>query len=116
MGVVIVCILTTYAEKSLLLSLDSCATREHYLSSTFLSISIFLLALTYKSASKSLFSEMGEKDSLYIYIFHPLFISLCNALFIKIHMQAIYLWVAPIIVLITTMVFVKCIRKLKFVK
>lgn len=50
-------------------------TRDHYISSTFLAVSLFLLFLSLKQSKVNVFSKLGEKDSLYIYILHPLFMT-----------------------------------------
>lgn len=105
--------LTTYLEKYFLIYLDKCAVREHYFSSTLLSVCIFLLALSYKISRKSLFSTIGEKDTLHIYIFHPVFITCCSIFFQRVHLHEAYMYVAPFVVLVSTLVFIKCIRKAK---
>ena len=63
--------LTSLMEKKLLVELNLNATRDNYISSTFLAISLFLLFLSTKQTKVSILSALGEKDSLYIYIFHP---------------------------------------------
>lgn len=67
--------LTSLAEDRLLTWFDMNATRDHYISSTFLAVSLFLLFLSLKQSKVNVFSKLGEKDSLYIYIFHPLFMT-----------------------------------------
>ena len=49
-------------------------TRDHYASSTFLAVSLFLFFLSARQVGQNVLSDLGEKDSLYIYILHPLFI------------------------------------------
>ena len=66
--------LTSVAENRLLIELHANATRDHYISSTFLAVSLFLLFLSVKQAKTNILSSLGEKDSLYVYIFHPLLI------------------------------------------
>lgn len=115
-GGILLFTITSYLEKFLLIYLDKCAVREHYLSSTFLSVFLFLLALSVKSKNKSLISTMGEKDSLYIYIFHPVFIFCCSGFFSRIHLYDYYLYVAPLVVLGATIIFIKCIRRMRIIK
>lgn len=75
LGVIIFSILSMI-ENRILINIGMNATRDHYISTTFLAISLFLLFTTYKQETPNLLSKMGEKDSLYIYIFHPLFITI----------------------------------------
>lgn len=56
-------------ENRLLIGLQANATRDHYISSTFLAVSLFLLFLSLKQSKVNAFSKLGEKDSLYIYIY-----------------------------------------------
>lgn len=58
-------------ENHLLVRLDMNAIRDHYLSSTFLAISLFLLFLSTKQTNANILSILGEKYSLYIYIYIP---------------------------------------------
>lgn len=60
--------LTSLAEDRLLTWFDMNATRDHYISSTFLAVSLFLLFLSLKQSKVNVFSKLGEKDSLYIHI------------------------------------------------
>lgn len=59
--------LTSLAEDRLLTWFDMNATRDHYISSTFLAVSLFLLFLSLKQSKVNVFSKLGEKDSLYTY-------------------------------------------------
>lgn len=118
--ILITCIIlfsiTSLLERSFLLSMGKPAVRELYISSVILAICLFLLALSFESKQKTWFSDIGEKDSLYIYIFHPVFIVCCDFIFKKLKLYELYLYIAPLIVLITTMVFIKCLRRLKIIK
>lgn len=107
---------TTYGEKFFLTSVDMFATRDHYLSTTFLALCIFLLSLSFKTGHKSTISILGEKYSLYIYIFHPIFISCCNITFKLIGLHNMYLYISPIVVLIATIIFTFCLFKIKIIK
>lgn len=108
--------LTLYLEKYILLYLDKNASREHYISSTFLSVIIILIALSIKTDKKSVFSKLGEKDSLYIYVFHPIFVTCCTILFGKMQLSDFYMYFSPIIVICFTIVFIKCIRRVNLIK
>lgn len=118
--VLITCIIlfsiTSLLEKRILLSVGKPAVRELYISSIILAICLFLLALSFENKQKTWLSVIGEKESLYIYIFHPVVIHCCNIIFEKLKLYELYRYVAPIIVLIVTMVLVKCFRRLKILK
>lgn len=105
--------LTTYGEKFFLTSVDMSTTRDHYLSSTFLAICIFLLAQSINMKKRNIISILGEKYSLFIYIFHPVFISCCNVIFKIIGLHQLYLYISPIVVLVTTYFFVFCLKKMR---
>ena len=117
--VLIVCIflfsVTTLLENKFLLSGGKPSVRL-YFSSVVLAICLFLMALAFESKQKTWFSDIGEKDSLYIYILHPVLIICCEFIFKKLKLYDLYLYMAPIIVLIATMVFIKCLRQLKILK
>ena len=108
--------LTLYIERYILLYLDKNASREHYISSTFLSVSICLIALSIKTENQSLFSKLGNKDSLYIYVFHPIFVTRCTILFREMQLYDFYMYLSPIIVLCLTIVFINCIRRTNVIK
>ncbi|MBR6131129.1 MAG: acyltransferase [Bacteroidales bacterium] len=114
LGIVLFSI-TSLLERDLLLSLGKIAVREHYISTFFLTISLFLFFLSYERDQRTWLSEIGEKDSLYIYIFHPVFIYSFRTIFNHINLFEFYSYVAPIVVIIFTIVFVKCLRSLRII-
>lgn len=67
----------------------------------------FFVALSFKSNQKCWLSVWGEKYSLYIYIFHPVFVYCCKALLKGTILFAGYTYVAPVVVLLLTMLFVR---------
>ncbi len=108
--------LTLYIEKHFLLYLDRNASREHYISHVFLSCFLVMIALSINSKTRSIFSKLGEKDSLYIYIFHPVFIICCTSLFEKMQLSIFYMYFSPIIVLSSTILFINCIRRMNIIE
>ena len=114
-GVVLFAI-TSLMERSILLSLGKLAKRELYFSSIFLTISMFMLAISAENHHKSWLSEMGEKYSLYIYLFHPVFVYCCETLFTRMDLQGVYMNIAPLLVLVSTMVFTKLLKLLRIIK
>lgn len=111
-GGVILFSLTSLAEDRLLTWFDMNATRDHYISSTFLAVSLFLLFLSLKQSKVNVFSKLGEKDSLYIYIFHPLFMTFFSVAnkYLSNMWQEMYLYCSPLIVLAATVLFSKTLR------
>lgn len=69
-------------------------------------------------SKSNVLSSLGEKDSLYIYIFHPLlmmFFFTANY-FLPDLWHDINLYVAPVIVLILTIIFTTALRILHIVE
>ena len=116
LGVIIFSILSMI-ENRILINIGMNATRDHYISTTFLAISLFLLFTTYKQETPNLLSKMGEKDSLYIYIYHPLFIIFFNIAnkYLPSFLQSTYLYISPIVILITTILFCITLRKIHII-
>lgn len=118
LGGVILFSLTSIIENRLLIELHANTTRDHYISSTFLAISLFILFLSITQTKANALSALGEKDSLYIYIFHPLFgmfFSTVNK-YLPNLWQEIYLYGAPAIILIMTIIFSKSLQILHIIK
>ena len=67
-GIIYFSFLTIF-ENRLLVCLGLNATRDHYLSTTPLAIFVFILFLKHQAGRPTIFSRIGQKDSLYIYIF-----------------------------------------------
>lgn len=110
--------LTSLLENGLLVELGLNATRDHYASSTFLAVSLFLFFLSARQVGQNVLSDLGEKDSLYIYILHPLFIMFFWT--VNNRMPALwqdtYLYLSPIIILIATILLSKTLRILHIIK
>ena len=117
-GGVILFSCTSVIEKAILLSLQKSPAREHYLSTTFLTICLFMFVLSFRKARASKVSLLGERDSLYIYVFHPLFL-IALPMLIRRLPQAVdlcYQWIAQIVILVLTMLFTITLRKIKLIK
>lgn len=112
-GCTILLTIAAYLERNTLISLGLFTPREHYLTTTLLSVSMFILALSINNTRKSVLSVLGEKDSLHIYVFHPVFISCFALLFIKLHLHETYLYFSSFLVLLATIVTVRYVKKLK---
>lgn len=80
--------LTSFVEKYICSIQEVNPQREHYLSTTLLSLSLFLTFLFWKQ-KQNIFSQMGQKYSLLIYIIHPVFILISNTYLSKIFSEGL---------------------------
>lgn len=112
LGGVVLFSLTSLLERYLLENYGINAIRDHYISTTLLSICLFLLAISFSQMrSCSVWVLLGAKYSLYIYVLHPL-VDYCFKYLNKMLMphcwnQLIYLYGAPFIVLISTIMMIE---------
>ena len=109
---------TSLIEKTILLNLEKSPAREHYLSTTFLAFCLFMFVVSSKGIKPNLLSKIGERDSLYIYVFHPLLLMSLSPI-IKTMPYIIgqcYNVTAPLVVLFVTIVFIVTLRKIKIIK
>ena len=88
------------------------AARDQYLSTAPLSICLFLLFLTFRPSKPGLASRLGEKDSLYLYIFHPLLITFFGIAmkFLPAPVPEAYAWLSPFVVIVATLLFIRGLR------
>lgn len=110
--------LGSMVEYKILVEFNKNTVRDHYISSTFLAISLFLFFVTLKSNKSTFLSRLGEKYSLYIYIFHPLFIILFVDInkYLPIVWQEFYLYMSPFIILISTIIFSKLLMSIQVLR
>lgn len=110
--------LTSLLENRLLIEFNMNATRDHYISSTFLAVSLFILFISIVQEKANLFSTLGEKDSLYIYIFHPLFMRFFSVVnkCLPVAWQEIYSFASPVIILVMTIMFSRILRILHIIR
>lgn len=79
------------------------ATREHYMSTTLLAISLFVLALAAgRSEKSSKLAKLGRNNAAFIYIIH-MFIKDVVALLIPTSLTEIYYLIRPIIIFIVSL-------------
>lgn len=102
---------TTLIEHIFLVCLNVNATRDHYISTTFLAISTFVLFVElYKNRKKNkaelFMGIVGKKYSTWIYIFHPIVITVMSVITNWLGIYEIYKILAPIFVYIITIVLV----------
>lgn len=105
--------ITTLLERYILVSMDCNATRDHYASTTFLAVSLFLLFMVLPSLKADKISAIGRRDSLYIYILHPLFLIAYTTLRKRIPegMLTVYSYIAPFLILLLTLLLISMSRR-----
>lgn len=109
---IIVFSLTTLLERFILVSINMNATRDHYLSTTFLAITVFLFSLKCAGWNGHI-SVIGRKYSTWLYILHPIFITGIGMVMKKLGIYGIYRFIAPLVVYVATLVFLFFINKCK---
>lgn len=109
---IVVFTITSLAERFVLVSAGLNATRDHYLSTTFLAICLFVYALKSNWCNKGV-SVIGRKYSTWLYIIHPIFITVFSIVVGKLGLKSIYRCIAPIVVYCATLVFLIILQKVK---
>ena len=104
--------ITTLAERFALVNAGLNATRDHYISTTFLAICLFVYILKSNWHNKGL-AMIGRKYSTWLYIIHPIFITVFSTVVGKLGLKSIYRYVAPIVVYCATLVFLIILQKVK---
>jgi len=99
--------LTTILERTILVMNDLKSMREHYISTTLLSLVLFIIFsdCSWNDGRLKLVKLIGRKHSLMIYVIHPLFITLIRAIMIRMGINDLYLFVRPVIVFIVSILF-----------
>ena len=95
---------TSLLERFVLVSFNANATRDHYISTTLLAVTVFLFTLKCHVDNKTL-ALIGRKYSTWLYILHPIFITCIGMVAHKMGVYGIYKFIAPIVVYITTLIF-----------
>ena len=94
---------TTVLERFFLITVHANATRDHYISTTFLTIAVFMFFIEkYKGRKigklEKTVAMLGQKYSIGVYIIHPVFITVLAVIMRKLGMNAVYSFVAPMVV------------------
>ncbi|MCC8192293.1 MAG: acyltransferase, partial [Ruminococcus sp.] len=117
-GLAGVFVITTILERYILIAFDLSAARDHYISTTLLSVTLFMIALkgkglfSGKGRVAQVLSNVGRKYSTWIYILHPIVITASVSVMSKLGIYSFYEYVAPVAVYIATAVFVACVSKI----
>lgn len=116
LGGVILGVLTSYIERDILTMLNAVTSRDHYLSTTFLSINLFLLVTSFSVSYENLITKIGKNDSLYIYILHPIILGVCGIIILRTGLTRPFSYVAPIICIFFTMLTIKVLKFINIIK
>ena len=107
---IVIFAITSLAERFILVNAGLNATRDHYISTTFLAICLFVYTLKSDWNNKGL-TVIGRKYSTWLYIVHPIFITVFSIVVGKLGLKSIYRCVAPIVVYCATLVFLIILQK-----
>lgn len=122
--------LTSLLEHFILVSVDMNATRDHYISTTFLAVSVFIFILKCnnllgnepkvhkmirggRQSITDILTIIGSKYSTWLYILHPIFITCIGTVANKIGFYEVYRFVAPVVVYFITILFLVMLDRLK---
>ncbi|MCD8348898.1 MAG: acyltransferase [Lachnospiraceae bacterium] len=103
-GLAILFTATTIPERYVLVSIDMNPTRDHYISSTLLAVTVFVIAVKgiglfgRKGRIAGMLNTIGRKYSTWVYIIHPIFITILSAIMRKLEVYSVYQFIAPILV------------------
>ena len=109
---IVVFAITGLAERFVLVNAGMNATRDHYLSTTFLAICLFVYTLKSNWHHKEL-AVIGRNYSTWLYIIHPIFITAFSMVVGKLGIKSIYRCIAPIVVYCATLIFLIILQKVK---
>ena len=104
--------ITSLVERFILVNAGLNATRDHYFSTTFLAVCLFVYTLKSNWHNKEL-AVIGRRYSTWLYIMHPIFITAFAMTTDKLDITGIYKYVAPIVVYCATLVFLIILQKVK---
>ena len=104
--------ITSLAERFVLVNAGLNATRDHYISTTFLSICFFVYVLKSNWRNERV-AVIGRKYSTWLYIMHPIFITIFSMVVGKLGIKLIYRCIAPIVVYCATLIFLIVLQKVK---
>jgi len=103
---IILSILSSVFERYCLESIGMNAKRDHYFSTTVLAVSVFLFFLTYVKSEESWLSRIGKNDTTWIYILHPILISVFEVNAGKTGIWQVYNYIRPIFVFLVITIIV----------
>lgn len=108
-----------FAVTSELENLETGVLKEHFVSTIFLSVSLFVLMVSFKQDRPTLISSLGAKYSLYIYVFHLLFLiyffPYLNT-YLSDTWNTIYGYGAPLIIFVATILFTYLLYRVRIIR
>lgn len=109
--------LTTLLERYCLVQAQANATRDHYISTTFLACAVFLLFLRiYKTRApgtmEKWMAHVGKDASTWIYIIHPIFVSIVGVLIGRLGWNSPYGYIAPFVIYAVSILVTVCLTSL----
>lgn len=87
---------------------------DMYISTIFASIAIFIFCIKFK-VKENVLSRIGRYDCLYIYILHPAISYEILSIIQRVGLQSSYQYFSTAIVLITTIISIRVLRKLRII-
>ena len=105
-------ILTTDLERYLLVANGLNATRDQYISTTFLSIAVFSVALEYRGSINECVAKVGREYSTWLYIVHPIFIKCLTFVAYRMGIHHIWGYIGSFVVFTVSFVFVAVVTEL----
>ncbi len=109
---IVLTIITSFMERRIIVSIDPKPVGDHYLSTTFLACFVFLFFLYFVGRKENMFSKIGKEDSTWIYILHPIFITVLDEIVEKIGVEDIYSYIGAFVVFSVTLIAVKILNKI----
>ena len=114
-SLVILSFLVVFVENNFLLYEEYRLIGDIYINSIFISLLLFLIFITIPLKRDNLFSKIGRKDSLYIYILHPFWIIFFDYvnLYVPIHWNKL---IYSVVIIICTLLMIYVLRALKVIR
>ena len=105
---------TSLLERYLLVQSDLNTARDHYISSTLLAVTVFLLFLDIGRGGRPLpLEKIGRKYSGWVYIVHPIFITVLSFAARQLNVYESYQFVAPVLVYFAAVAFVAAAQRFR---
>lgn len=99
-------------ERFILVANGMNAIRDHYISTTLLAISIFIYVLKSNWKNEGL-AKIGREYSTWLYVIHPIFITILDFITKKIGIYSVYRYTGPIIIYIISLIFLILLKNIK---
>ncbi len=116
-GVILFCI-ATVVEREIYAEMGYGFPRDHYFFTLFLAVSLFLFFANWKQNRENWISKIGREDSLYIYIFHPIFLTIYdefNGCFSE-RFNVFYPYVEAVVAFVLSIFLCWGLRKIRIIK